>query len=920
MAKEVAELKAVFTADTSGFHSAVNEIHAGLDQSVSKMFNLRNLTIAGFGAMTAAGVEFTRQAIQAGVAWDASMINIRAATGRTSEEMSVLSDQMLEIGRQSREGPQAVAAAMYDVVSAVSDANVQMAILNAGVQLDEAGDATTQLASTVDGLINAMNAYQAEASEATHFSDIFARTVQVGKGTLEEMVSAISPGLGLMSAMGVSFEEVGASIALFTTRGQTASQGMTKLEGVVNALIKPNAELVKIMDQMGVSSFKAEVESKGLRNTLIELYDALDGNEQALAKVLGTSEALQGAFLLMDDSAGGFFDTYMEGVDGATASQRQIQLEATAAKWDLLKSKISGVSIAVGSELTPALNSVLDVAGAGADFILDIFGGPTEEEMTLDVPDPHVEAKQVTIPVTTTVEFMSGDTAYGIWREQFADQMSWEAFRGQLDTAMSAAGITDYKYIPAGWGFELAIDGQTQIDFGLAMGDVNFTQQDIAMLTNRIEETDSFAQRVGQSTARLIERLNEIEGIEIDPSSVGASLGEFNTTFTGFIDGLNEIIEGLGIELPGLDKAFNDWWENSPLNPKGAINLIGELGDAFGQFTDIIGGGLKAIGVDLEQEAPEEANIPVSFTVAERENVAGMLISEATGGVPLEYPVVLQPITPGEEEDLLDLSAFDDLEALAYQLETSDLQVRVMPVMVDAQGNPVTGGFALQEFMPAEEAAEMPIVFIPVDQDGNPISNVPEYFQTQLSDQGVGTSPEALFMAQTTAGPDFDSEQFAMMEDKIVDIRAAAEDPIVMDVAESSFEEIEKVRQQWAAAATDRTVKLRVNIEIGDGKEYVGIASSAVAGGGGGGFGSLFGVPGKAEGGPVEAGHPYLVGEQGPELIIPGTGGQVIPNDVLRGLASGNTTNFNGNFNFNGIQDIEAFYDALERVKRNRGI
>lgn len=916
MAKEVAELKAVFTADTSGFHSAVNEIHAGLDQSVSKMFNLRNLTIAGFGAMTAAGVEFTRQAIQAGVAWDASMINIRAATGRTSEEMSVLSDQMLEIGRQSREGPQAVAAAMYDVVSAVSDANAQMAILNAGVQLDEAGDATTQLASTVDGLINAMNAYQAEASEAAHFSDVYARSVQVGKGTLEEFVSAISPGLGLMSAMGVSFEEVGASIALFTTRGQTASQGMTKLEGVVNALIKPNAELVKIMDQMGVSSFKAEVESKGLRNTLIELYDALDGNEQALAKVLGTSEALQGAFLLMDDSAGGFFDTYMEGVDGATASQRQIQLEATAAKWDLLKSKISGVSIAVGSELTPALNSVLDVAGAGADFILDIFGGPTEEEMMLDIPDPHVEAKQVTIPVTTTVEFMSGDTAYGIWREQFADQMSWEAFRGQLDTAMSAAGITDYKYIPAGWGFELAIDGQTQIDFGLAMGDVNFTQQDIAMLTNRIEETDSFAQRVGQSTARLIERLNEIEGIEIDPSSVGASLGEFNTTFTGFIDGLNEIIEGLGIELPGLDKAFNDWWENSPLNPKGAINLIGELGDAFGQFTDIIGGGLEAIGLKEEEKGIlPTAEAPIQFIADYSQYMSGdELLADYFGE--LTYPVLFQPaetVAPGEE--LFGPGAQIDFEEAQAALDAANLEAKVVMVPVDENGMPI--GTLGDVGVTAEEAASIPIMIIPIDQDGNPIGgSIPEYFQTQTQEAG----PAELFMAQTTAGPDFDSEQFAMMEDKIVDIRAAAEDPIVMDVAESSFEEIEKVRQQWAAAATDRTVKLRVNIEIGDGKEYVGIASSAVAGGGGGGFGSLFGVPGKAEGGPVEAGHPYLVGEQGPELIIPGTGGQVIPNDVLRGLASGNTTNFNGNFNFNGIQDIEAFYDALERVKRNRGI
>ena len=36
---------------------------------------------------------------------------------------------------------------------------------------------------------------------------------------------------------------------------------------------------------------------------------------------------------------------------------------------------------------------------------------------------------------------------------------------------------------------------------------------------------------------------------------------------------------------------------------------------------------------------------------------------------------------------------------------------------------------------------------------------------------------------------------------------------------------------------------------------------------------------GMAEGGPVEAGKPYLVGEKGPEVIIPKSDGNVIAND-----------------------------------------
>lgn len=52
------------------------------------------------------------------------------------------------------------------------------------------------------------------------------------------------------------------------------------------------------------------------------------------------------------------------------------------------------------------------------------------------------------------------------------------------------------------------------------------------------------------------------------------------------------------------------------------------------------------------------------------------------------------------------------------------------------------------------------------------------------------------------------------------------------------------------------------------------------------GFRTGFGTqptPGKASGGPITAGRPYLVGERGPELIVPNTSGSVIPNGRLRG-------------------------------------
>ena len=46
----------------------------------------------------------------------------------------------------------------------------------------------------------------------------------------------------------------------------------------------------------------------------------------------------------------------------------------------------------------------------------------------------------------------------------------------------------------------------------------------------------------------------------------------------------------------------------------------------------------------------------------------------------------------------------------------------------------------------------------------------------------------------------------------------------------------------------------------------------------------------RAEGGPVNSGSSYLVGERGPELFVPGASGSIVPNDAMRSGAGGGTS------------------------------
>lgn len=51
---------------------------------------------------------------------------------------------------------------------------------------------------------------------------------------------------------------------------------------------------------------------------------------------------------------------------------------------------------------------------------------------------------------------------------------------------------------------------------------------------------------------------------------------------------------------------------------------------------------------------------------------------------------------------------------------------------------------------------------------------------------------------------------------------------------------------------------------------------------GAGGVLALGGIPGRASGGPVTRGQPYIVGERGPELFVPPQSGGIVPNHSLR--------------------------------------
>lgn len=97
-----------------------------------------------------------------------------------------------------------------------------------------------------------------------------------------------------------------------------------------------------------------------------------------------------------------------------------------------------------------------------------------------------------------------------------------------------------------------------------------------------------------------------------------------------------------------------------------------------------------------------------------------------------------------------------------------------------------------------------------------------------------------------------------------------------------------------------KTLARTVSDALGPLKSLISLGNQIGGGGVGAaaaGFSGSQGIKGKrARGGPVSAGSPYLVGEEGPEVFMPGASGSIVPNRALGGGVTVVNVNVSGTF------------------------
>lgn len=364
----VADLSVVISANASklnsGLNQAENKVKNFASSAGAAMTDFGGKVTAWTAPLTAAFGVAVVQAAQ----FDQTMTNTAAVMGQSRSEMTQLNAQILALGGESLAGPQKVADAFYDIVGAVADPTVRIALLNVAVKTSEAG--ASDLTTTTAALITVMNGYGLSADKAAWASDVMTQTVGRGVGTMDELAGALPPVVALAADMGINFNDIASYLALSTTKGFSFSEAGTQMRAAMVALKNPNETMIAGLKEIGFKSGDAAVEALGLKGTYDKLATTTVANTDGLAKMTGSVEALTGVMVLTDKGSDGFLDGFKTGLDGATEAAQKIQRESPAATFALMSSKAQELSITAGNVLLPVLQDIGDAVIPLVDNII----------------------------------------------------------------------------------------------------------------------------------------------------------------------------------------------------------------------------------------------------------------------------------------------------------------------------------------------------------------------------------------------------------------------------------------------------------------------------------------------------------------------------------------------------------------------
>ncbi len=257
----------------------------------------------GLAVFTAAMVKATKVSIE----FASAIAEVDTLLGDIPEELALITEEAKKQAIAFGSLPVQQAKAFYQIISAGANSAANATeTLTASNKLAVGG--VTDVLTAADGLTSVLNAYGSNVESATAVSDAMFVAMRAGKTNIAQLSSELGQVAPIASTVGVSFDQLLASIAAITKGGVTTSIAVTQVRSILTALIRPEKQASLLAQKLGIEFNIAGLRAKGFAGFIEDVRVKTGASEEVMAKLFGRVEAVSGVFALTGNAAKSFSD------------------------------------------------------------------------------------------------------------------------------------------------------------------------------------------------------------------------------------------------------------------------------------------------------------------------------------------------------------------------------------------------------------------------------------------------------------------------------------------------------------------------------------------------------------------------------------------------------------------------------------
>lgn len=336
--------------------------------------------------LTAPIVGLGLASLKAAMNFETAMVKIIKLAGASRAEVASLTEEVLKLAKESGVAPVELAKGLFVVESAAYRGTKAIEVLGIAAKMSALGMGSMEEVSRA--LVGKMFAFQEAGLTAARTADILTIAVQLGNSSIGAMVPALARVNPIAAVLGISFEEVAASVATFTHMGADAAVAATGLRGLLTNMVKESDQTTKGFLALArttgdftitMQNFRQEMKDVGMTQAFINLLkhvkDAGEEGIDAIAQIIPNVRAL--TFALGDFAIqGDFVQNTLQQMRDRTGvlDQATQELQKTMQwKWDQLKIELNEVAISFGLKLFPAVQKLIPFISDLLDKIANLI-------------------------------------------------------------------------------------------------------------------------------------------------------------------------------------------------------------------------------------------------------------------------------------------------------------------------------------------------------------------------------------------------------------------------------------------------------------------------------------------------------------------------------------------------------------------